>query len=507
MVGRWLRFWRIVWVSLYYGLDDVLLRAAGFTYLRHLLNGLFFFRRIDALPSVRLRLALEALGPLFVKFGQLLSTRRDLLPPAFAEELAKLQDQVPPFPHVEKILFKAYQKPWHEIFQTLELAPVASASVAQVHRAVLFDGNVVAVKILRPNLHQMVRHDLALMDMGAKILTSVWPEAKRLKPREVVAEFRKNLEAELDLLREGANASQLRRNFLGSPLLIVPKIFWDYSTPEVLVMEWMNGIPISNIDALRKAGINLESLAYHGVEIFFTQVFKDGFFHADMHPGNIFVNLHGQYIALDCGIVGTLSDKDKHYLFENFAAMARRNYRKVVELHIESGWAPKNVPIDELEAEIRTVSEPIFDKPLKDISLARILIRLFAVLRRHNISIQPQLILLQKTLFNVEGLGRQLYPDLDIWKAAEPFLIRWLAHERGLKGWQEEISAEYPRWIHALPELPMLVHEVLRHKLDQEDEVKKIQQILHRTKLYNKILVFFIIAAVFYIVLFTIKIP
>jgi ubiquinone biosynthesis protein len=370
-----------------------------------------------------------------------------------------------------------------------------------VHRAVLFEGHDVAVKILRPNLHQLVHHDMALLDMGAALLTAVWRESQRLKPREVVAEFKKNLEAELDLLREGANASQLRRNFLGSPLLVVPRIFWDYSTSEVLVMEWMEGIPIGQIGALKQANIDLERLAYHGVEIFFTQVFRDGFFHADMHPGNIFINRNSQYIALDCGIVGSLSDKDKHYLFENFSAMAKRNYRKFGELHIESGWAPKNAPIDELEAEIRTVSEPIFDKPLKDISLARILIRLFAVLRRHNIGIQPQLILLQKPLFNVEGLGRQLYPDLDLWKAAEPFLTRWIAHERGPRAWQEEIVEEYPRWIHALPELPMLIHEPLRRSLEHNDDMQRLQRALHRTKLYNRMLFFALIAMMLYILL------
>lgn len=502
MVGRWLRFWRIAGVAFHYGLDDVVLGAAGLKRLRRFINAVLFFRKLNTPPSVRLRLALEDLGPLFVKFGQLLSTRRDLLAPPFAEELAKLQDQVPPFAHVEKILFKIYHKPLQDIFRAFELTPVASASVAQVHRAVLFDGSTVAVKILRPNLHKMIRHDLALLDMGATMLTRFWREAQRLKPREVVAEFRKNLEAELDLLREGANASQLRRNFLGSPLLIVPKIFWDYSMPEVLVMEWMEGIPVSNIEALQQAGIDLKRLAHRGVEIFFMQVFRDGFFHADMHPGNIFINEHGQYIALDCGIVGTLSEKDKHYLFENFAALAQRNYRKAVELQIESGWAPKDLPIEELEAEIRTVSEPIFDKPLKDISLARILMRLFTVLRRYQISIQPQLILLQKTLFNVEGLGRQLYPDLDIWKAAEPFLMRWLAHERGPKAWQEKISKEYPRWIYALPELPMLLHETLRRKTSDDDAMNRLQQALHRARLYNRMLVFFIVAAMLYLLFF-----
>ncbi len=465
---RLLRLLKIIFVVLRFGLDEFLLAHRHTRWMRTPLNFLLFFRDTRTPRAERLRLALESLGPIFVKFGQVLSTRRDLLPQDIADELAKLQDQVPPFPTAQAIalLESIYQKKLSDVFQSFEEVPVASASVAQVHFAVLppdgeHGGKQVAVKILRPGIEPVIEHDVALLVICAALIERWWEDGRRLKPREVVAEFDKYLHDELDLMREAANASQLRRNFSGSDLLSVPEVYWDWCDTQVMVMERMDGIPVSQVDTLRESGIDLKLLAEHGVEIFYTQVFRDGFFHADMHPGNVQVGRDGRYIALDFGIMGTLTDTDKHYLAQNFIAFFRRDYKRVAEVHIESGWAPKETRVDELEAAIRSVCEPIFDKPLREISFGRILLRLFQVSRRFGIEIQPQLVLLQKTLLNVEGLGRQLYPELDLWKTAKPWLERWMKEQVGWRGFLKSLKAEAPHYATLLPQLPRLIHERL----------------------------------------------
>jgi ubiquinone biosynthesis protein len=421
--------------------------------------------------GVRLRLALESLGPIFVKFGQVLSTRRDLLAPDLAVELAKLQDQVPPFSSdlAIAIIEKSLGQSIAEVFDEFEAVPVASASIAQVHFARIkhgqHAGKAVAIKVLRPNMLPVIDSDLALMSDLARWAERLWADGKRLRPREVVAEFDKYLHDELDLMREAANASQLRRNFVGLDLLLVPEMYWEYCTQQVLVMERMIGVPISQIDTLRAAGVDIPRLAREGVEIFFTQVFRDGFFHADMHPGNIQVSLandsFGRYIALDFGIVGALSDFDKNYLAQNFLAFFKRDYHRVATLHLESGWVPPDTRVEELEGAIRAVCEPYFDKALKDISLGQVLLRLFQTSRRFQVEIQPQLVLLQKTLLNVEGLGRELDPELDLWQTAKPYLERWMAEQVGPRGWIERLKIEIPQWSKTLPQLPRLIHQAL----------------------------------------------
>jgi len=468
---RLLRLLRIFLIASRYGLDQMILEhepAAGRVRAPlRLLVALQFWRNLEAPRAVRLRQALESLGPLFVKFGQVLSTRRDLLPTDIADELAKLQDQVPPFPSEQAMaeLERAYGKHADQVFASFTREPVASASVAQVHFATLFDGREVAVKILRPGIERIIAHDLALLQIAAGLLERLWPDGRRLKPREVVGEFEKHLADELDLMREASNCSQLRRNFQDSPLLAVPEVHWDWCTHSVMVMERMRGTPVGQIDELRARGVDLKALSTAGVEIFFTQVFRDGFFHADMHPGNIFVVTEGrhkgQYIALDFGIVGTLTDVDKNYLAQNFLAFFRRDYKRVALAHIESGWAPADTRVDEFESAIRAVCEPIFDKPLKDISIGRILLRLFQTSRRFNVEIQPQLVLLQKTLLNIEGLGRQLDPELDLWQTAKPFLERWMSEQVGWRGFVRSVRREAPNWAQLVPQLPRLVQQAL----------------------------------------------
>ena len=463
---RLLRLLKIASVASRFGLDEMVLEHEPSGRLVRLANALQFWRDLSTPRAVRLRLALEALGPIFVKFGQVLSTRRDLMPTDIADELAKLQDRVPPFDSALalKEIEKAYGRPASEVFAEFDPTPIASASIAQVHFATLRaeDGShEVAVKILRPNMLSVIEHDLALMDNLAMLLEKLWSDGKRLKPREVVAEFGKYLRDELDLMREAANASQLRRNFTDSPLLIVPEVHWDFCTSTVMVMERMKGTPISQTDRLRAAGIDLRKLSAAGVEIFFTQVFRDGFFHADMHPGNIFVAPDGRYIALDFGIVGTLTDSDKNYLAQNFLAFFRRDYKRVAEAHIESGWAPKDTRVDEFEAAIRSVCEPIFDKPLREISFGKVLLRLFQTAQRFNLEVQPQLVLLQKTLLNIEGLGRELDPDLDLWKTGKPYLERWMSEQMGWRGLVRHLKEEVPQWAELLPQLPRLVHRSL----------------------------------------------
>jgi ubiquinone biosynthesis protein len=460
---RLFRLLRILGAGIRFGLDEFFLGHERVRILRVLIRAALFWRRLAAPRAVRLRQALEALGPIFVKFGQILSTRRDLLPPDIADELAKLQDRVAPFPagQVMAILQRVYGKPASEVFREFASEPVASASVAQVHLARLPDGTEVAVKVLRPGIAAVIAGDLALLHAGATLIEWLWSDGRRLRPHEVVDEFSKHLEVELDLLREASNASQLRRNFEGSPLLLVPGLYWDYCSSEVMVMQRMHGTPISQVDALRAQGVDIPRLARAGVEIFFTQVFRDGFFHADMHPGNILVTPEGRYVALDFGIMGTLTEIDKNYLAQNFLAFFRRDYRRVAEAHIESGWAPSDTRVDDFEAAIRAVCEPIFAKPLREISFGRVLLRLFQTSRRFNIQVQPQLVLLQKTLLNIEGLGRDLDPDLDLWETAKPYLERWMAERIGWRGFVERVKQEAPYWSTILPQLPRLLHQAL----------------------------------------------
>ena len=460
---RLFRLIKIATIASRYGLDEMVLEHEPTGTLVRIANALQFWRKLEKPRAVRLRQALEDLGPIFVKFGQVLSTRRDLLPTDIADELAHLQDNVPPFDSKLALaeIEKAYGRPAELVFADFNPVPIASASIAQVHFARLPDGTEVAVKILRPGMMPVINHDLALLDTFAMLLEKLWSDGKRLKPREVVAEFAKYLHDELDLMREAANASQLRRNFANSSLLIVPEIHWDWCTTTVMVMERMHGTPISHIAALKTQGIDLKKLSAAGVEIFFTQVFRDGFFHADMHPGNIFVAADGRYIALDFGIVATLTDTDKNYLAQNFLGFFNRDYKRVAETHIESGWAPKDTRPDEFEAAIRAVCEPIFDRPLKEISFGRVLLRLFQTSRRFNVEIQPQLVMLQKTFLNIEGLGRQLDPDLDLWETAKPYLERWMSEQIGWRGIKKTIEHEAPYWARTLPQMPRLIHQAL----------------------------------------------
>ena len=479
---RLLRLIKIITVGIRFGLEEFILGHVRSRALNILIRTLLFWRRIEEPRAVRLRHALEKLGPIFVKFGQMLSTRRDLIPLDIADELAKLQDQVPPFPAKEvlEVVFQAYGKAAHQVFAGFDPVPVASASVAQVHFATLMNGTPVAVKILRPGISQVIGKDLALLDAAAFLLEKLWSDGKRLKPREVVAEFAKHVHQELDLMLEAANCSLLHRNFSDGRLLLVPEVHWDWCREQVMVMQRMDGTPISQVEKLRELGVDIPKLARDGVEIFFTQVFRDGFFHADMHPGNILVATQGEqrgrYIALDFGIMGTLTDIDKSYLARNFLAFFRRDYKEVARAHIESGWAPANTPPDEFESAIRAVCEPIFDKPLKDISFGRVLLRLFQTSRRFGVEIQPQLVMLQKTLLNIEGLGRELDPELDLWKTAKPYLERWMSEQLGWRGALESLGEEAPQWGKILPQLPRLLHEYLAR--DIADEMAQLRESL-----------------------------
>ncbi len=467
------QFFRLIYIGLTvlrFGLDEVAMSRFRQGWVRALVRVATIGRRarLDAPRGARLRMALEKLGPIFVKFGQVLSTRRDLLPLDVADELARLQDRVPPFPGERAVMLieKAFGRSIEVLFDRFDTVPVASASIAQVHFATLKDGREVAVKVLRPGMLEVIEHDLQLLHKLARVVEWAWADGKRLKPRQVVAEFDGYLHDELDLVREAANAAQLRRNMQGLELVLVPEMVWELCTSTVLVMERMHGVPISQIERLREAGVDIPKLARDGVTIFFTQVFRDGFFHADMHPGNIQVSLapatFGRYIALDFGIVGTLTDWDKEYLAQNFLAFFRRDYKRVAELHVESGWVPANTRVDALESAIRAVCEPHFDRPLKDISLGQVLMRLFQTSRRFNVEIQPQLVLLQKTLLNIEGLGRQLDPELDLWETAKPFLESWMYRQVGWQGLVERLQNEAPRYAQLLPELPRLVHQALQ---------------------------------------------
>ena len=467
---RLVRLIIIITVALRFGLDEFLLGHERVRGLRALADRALFWRRFAAPRAQRLRRALETLGPIFVKFGQVLSTRRDLLPPDVADELAKLQDRVPPFPGPQAVveIERGLGRRIADVFETFDIEPIASASIAQVHFATLKDGRPVAVKVLRPNMATVIDRDLALLRTIGGLLTRVSSDARRLRPLDVIDEFDKHLHDELDLMREAANASQLRRNFEGRGLLRVPEMVFDHCATNVLTMERMHGIPIGRMDLMRAAGIDLKKLSREGVEIFFTQVFEHGFFHADMHPGNILVGDSGadfnRYIALDFGIVGTLTDEDRSYLAQNFLAFLRRDYRRVAELHVESGWVPPDTRVDELESVVRACCEPFFDKPLKDISLGMVLVRLFQASRRFNVEIQPQLVLLQKTLLNIEGLGRYLDPDLDLWVTGKPFLERWMTRQVGPAALREQLEREAVLWAKLLPQLPRLVHAALERQ-------------------------------------------
>jgi len=477
----------IVVTVLRFGLDEVALSAFRQRWVRALVRLATVGRSLDAPRGVRLRMGLERLGPIFVKFGQVLSTRRDLIPLDVADELAKLQDRVPPFPAAQsrRMVERAFGKPIDEVFASFDAEPVASASIAQVHFAVLKDGREVAVKVLRPGMLDVIEQDLTLLHQLARWVDRLSADGKRLKPREVVAEFDMHLHDELDLVREAANATQLRRNMDGLNLVLVPEMVWELCTPGVIVMQRMTGVPISQIDRIRAAGVDIPKLARDGVTIFFTQVFRDGFFHADMHPGNIQVSLDpatfGRYIALDFGIIGTLTETDKQYLAHNFLAFFRRDYKRVAELHIESGWVPPGTRVDALESAVRAVCEPQFDKPLKDISLGQVLLRLFQISRRFNVEIQPQLVLLQKTLLNIEGLGRQLDPELDLWTTAKPFLERWMDEQLGWKALVDQLQREAPRYAQLLPELPRLVHQALQGRREPDTATLALLAELQRT--------------------------
>ncbi len=465
------RLLQIQRVLLKYGLHDFVRATHLYAPLRFLFTlspETWLNPHRTASPAVRLRLALEELGPIFVKFGQAVSTRRDLLPKDVADELAKLQDRVPPFPGAiaRAIVEGAYGRPVSEAFSHFEETPLAAASIAQVHAARLPDGKEVVVKVLRPEMRESIERDLEVLYAVAELAETYWREGRRLRPREIVAEYEKTVLDELDLMREAANASQLKRNFAGSDLLYVPEVYWDYCRLDVMVMERIRGIPIADMERLRAAGTDIRLLAENGVRIFFTQVFRHNFFHADMHPGNIFVLIDDparpRYAAVDFGIVGTLDPSDQHYLAANFLAVFDRDYRRVAELHVESGWVPAGTRVDEIESAVRTVCEPIFDRPLEDISFATLLVRLFEISRRFNVELQPQLILLQKTLVNVEGLGRELYPQLDVWHTAAPILRQWMRERMSLRQLLRSVRMQMPELMEVARAAPGILKSTLQ---------------------------------------------
>lgn len=492
--ARTLRLIHINIVLLKHGLDRIVWATPLFRPMQVLI--IFFpwrwFRARHQATGESIRLALEELGPIFVKFGQLLSTRRDLLPDEIADELAKLQDNVPPFSGelAKKIIEKSLQQPLAAIFAEFNITPLASASISQVHSAVLHDGSKVVVKVLRPNVTKQVQQDVLLLQSFAKILHRTLPKVRRFHPIEVVEEIKCTLFDELDFLREAANASQLRRNFSNSSSLYIPQVYWEYSRKNILITEQVYGISISDIQALKAKNVDLKRLAERGVEIFFTQVFRDCFFHADMHPGNIFIDASNpadpRYIAVDFGIMGTLGPEDQRYLGENFLAFFKRDYRRVAELHLQSGWVPPHTRVESFESAIRTVCEPIFERPLKDISIGQTLLRLFQTARQFEMEVQPQLVLLQKTLLTIEGIGRQLYPELDLWHTAKPFLEKWMAEHFGPKALFYTLRNKFPVWNAKMPELPEAIYDILRFWQNETHYLSYRHSPLHRHTLKQK---------------------
>lgn len=504
IITRLLRLARINFILMRYNIDDLIIGKHRFTPLRLFvyLNPYYYIMlRSKLTRAERLRIALEKLGPIFVKVGQIVSTRRDLLPDDIANELSKLQDKVPPFSgkKAEKIIEKALGEPLHQVFLSFDKEALASASIAQVHAATLTDGSSVVVKVLRPDISEMIEQDIDLLTTFANFVSRYSSRARRFKPRQLVDEIAQTLHDELDLLRESANASQLRRNFKDSDLLYVPAIHWHYTRPNIMVMERIHGIPVYDIDALKRANVDLHKLALRGIEVFFTQVFRDSFFHADLHPGNIFVSIEDPrnptYIAVDFGIVGSLSQSDQRYIAENMVAFFKRDYQRVAELHIACGWLPPDTRIDQFEGAIRSVSEPIFEQPLRDISFGKLLLRLFQVARQFEVNIQPQLILLQKSLLSIEGLSRQLAPDLDLWSSAAPQIEKWLRKQMGVRSFLRHLRENLPLWSEQLPAMPSLIYEVLKEKKHQQEAERfnrsqKSQDIPSRPAIWNKILYF-----------------
>ena len=484
LFSRLLRLIRINYVLARYNIDSIILGTSWFYALRFVVYfNPYYWTVGKRMPrGERIRSALEDLGPIFVKAGQIISTRRDLLPDDIANELSKLQDRVPPFPgyKAKKIIESALNRPLEALFTSFDEEALASASIAQVHAATLLDGQSVVVKVLRPHIKKQIENDVDILRIFAKIAERYLIHGRRLKATEIINEIAQTLYDELDLLREGANASQLRRNFANSPLLYVPKIYWDLCRPDVLVLERIHGIPVHDIDKLKASGINMTKLAERGLEVFFTQVFRDSFFHADLHPGNIFVSDHDpenpSYIVVDFGIVGSLNHRDQRYLAENMIAFFKRDYQRVAELHIACGWLPPGTRIDQFEGAIRAVSEPIFEQPLRKVSFAKLLLRLFQVARQYHINIQPQLILLQKTLLNIEGLTRQLAPELDLWTTAAPQIEKWLKKQVGFRAFFKYLGENLPLWSEQLPALPSLVYEVLSETKQKQVEMRFIQE-------------------------------
>ncbi|MDD1622306.1 MAG: ubiquinone biosynthesis regulatory protein kinase UbiB [Methylococcaceae bacterium] len=471
-----MRLIHINWVMMFHGLDEIVLKTHLFRPIRYIafFSPNYWLRNSREPRGVRIRRTLEDLGPIYVKFGQTLSTRKDLLPEDIAEELVKLQDRVPPFSAdtARNIIEQQLGQSIEDAFAEFDPQPLASASVAQVHTATLNSGEKVIVKVLRPDIEDKIHSDVGLLYELARLAERFWSDARRLRAMEIVAEFEKTILDELDLVREAANASAIRNNFKGSDSLYIPEIHWPLTRRKVLVMERIYGIPVGDIQALRDGNADFKKLAERGVEIFFTQVFRDNFFHADMHPGNIFVQLPDKYLAVDFGIVGSLSDTDQRYLAENFLAFFNHDYRRVAQMHIESGWVPSTTRVEEFEAAIRSVCEPIFEKPLKDISFGLLLLRLFQTARRFDMVVQPQLVLLQKTLLNIEGLGRQLYPDLDLWQTAKPFLENWFKHRLGPAAKVKELLGKFPEITEQLPEFPALVLHALQSTAQMQQQMQ-----------------------------------
>ncbi len=489
-----LRLLHINYVLARHGLDEIIFAIHLFRPFRFIL---YFFpwnwlRRNRLARGQRIREALEELGPIFIKFGQMLSTRKDLLPEDIAEELSKLQDKVPPFDgkRAIKLIEQAYGQKVEDIFDEFDATPIASASIAQVHAARLKNGADIVIKVLRPNILPIIQRDVALLYIIARLAERYSKDARRLRAIEIVEEYEKTILDELDLMREAANASQLRRNFENSDQLYIPEIYWDYTRRNVMVMERIHGVSMANIEQMKNTGVDMKRLSELGVEIFFTQVFKHNFFHADMHPGNIFVDIHNlqqpKYIAVDFGIVGTLSPKDQRYLAENFLAFFKRDYNRVAQLHVDSGWVPAGTRVDEFESAIRSVCEPIFERPLKEISFGHLLLRLFQTARRFNMEVQPQLVLLQKTLLNIEGLGRQIYPDLDLWKTAKPFLENWMNDQIGARALLKGFKDNLPYLAERLPEIPGLIIDAIEkaaeaeNRQQQTEELNQLNQNIHK---------------------------